>query len=131
MKNFYKKEGTATRKRLCLLMLSFCILSSTHLFGQCPGIAAGYAIPGAGINNMATGAEAWNNPGNALTDNNNYATISNAALLIGGTVRQSNYLIVRNFGLNIPVNAQICGVQAEITSCSSLKMMAPKMPPYR
>ena len=96
-----------------------CLLIGLKGFGQCPGSATSYTNPGSSINNAATGTDAWNNPGNALTDNNSYATLSNAALLIGGTVRTSNYLMAQNFNLNIPVNAQICGVQVEVRKLSS------------
>ena len=95
------------------------LLGPALLYGQCPGTASSYFQPGAAVNNTSIGAENWNNPPNALTDNGNYATMSNAALLIGGTVRTSNFLVLRNFNFNLPANAQICGVQAEIRRFSS------------
>jgi hypothetical protein len=63
---------------------------------------------------FGSGNEIWNNPGNAATDNNSYATISNAALLIGGTQRNSNYLEFKNFGFSIPEGNEVMGIQVEI-----------------
>lgn len=102
-----------------LLVSSLWVIPSLVGFGQCPGTTSSYNNPAVGLNNTSTGAEAWNNPANSASDNNSYATISNAALLIEGTVRQSNYLVAQNFNLNIPINAQICGVQVEIRKFSS------------
>src|SRR5687768_13324854 len=104
------------RIAMSLLLSSLFIASS---FGQCPGSNTGYVNAQVSINNTAGGTDAWNNPGNALTDNNSYATMANAALLIGGTVRNSNFLVLRNLNLNIPINAQVCGVQVEIRKLSS------------
>jgi hypothetical protein len=94
-------------------------LPATIAKAQCPGTAAGYTIPTVSINVATTGTDSWNNPWNALSDNNSYATMSNAALLIGGTVRTSNFLLLRNFGFDLPANAQVCGVQVEIRKFSS------------
>jgi gliding motility-associated-like protein len=101
---------------MSLLFSSIFIATST---AQCPGSNTGYVNAQVSLNNAAGGTDPWNNPGNALTDNNSYATMSNAALLIGGTVRSSNFLVLRNLNLNIPINAQICGVQVEIRKASS------------
>ncbi|MGV3613437.1 MAG: gliding motility-associated C-terminal domain-containing protein [Fluviicola sp.] len=101
---------------MSILFSSIFIASST---AQCPGSNTGYVNAQVSLNNAAGGTDPWNNPGNALTDNNSYATMSNAALLIGGTVRNSNFLVLRNLNLNIPINAQICGVQVEIRKVSS------------
>ncbi len=101
---------------MSLLFSSFFIAAAP---AQCPGSNTGYINAQVSLNNAAGGTDPWNNPGNALTDNNSYATMTNAALLIGGTVRSSNFLVLRNLNLNIPVNAQICGVQVEIRKTSS------------
>ncbi len=65
------------------------------------------------------GTEYWSNLGNAATDNNNYTTIANAALTIGGTTRNSHYLTLKNFGFAIPEGHEILGVQVEIRRFSS------------
>ncbi len=109
----YSNRG---RILMSLLFSSFFVAA---VQGQCPGSNTGYVNPQISLNNAAGGTDAWNNPGNALTDNNSYATLSNAALLIGGTVRSSNFLVLRNLNLNVPVNAQICGVEVEIRKFSS------------
>ncbi|TSJ45571.1 gliding motility-associated C-terminal domain-containing protein [Fluviicola chungangensis] len=101
------------------MSLLFSSLFVTTSMAQCPGSNTGYVNAQVSVNSAAGGTDPWNNPGNALTDNNSYATMSNAALLIGGTVRSSNFLVLRNLNLNIPINAQICGVQVEIRKASS------------
>ncbi len=102
-----------------LMSIVFSSLFVANSTAQCPGTTTGYINPQVSLNNAAGGTDPWNNPGNAVTDNNSYATMSNAALLIGGTVRSSNFLVLRNLNLNIPINAQICGVQVEIRKASS------------
>ena len=102
-----------------LMSLLFSSLFFLTANGQCPGSSTGYVNAQVSLNNAAGGTDPWNNSDNALTDNNSYATFSNAALLIGGTVRSSNFLVLRNLNLNIPINAQICGVQVEIRKASS------------
>lgn len=112
------KNGYSTKLLICFgLVLG--LVSRTSLIAQCPGTATTYMNPQACSNNTTTGSENWSNPGNALTDNNSYATFPNAALLIGGTVRQSYYLLAQNFNINIPINATICGVQVEVRKASS------------
>ncbi len=102
-----------------LMSLLFSSLFVVTAKAQCPGSSTGYVNAQVSLNNAAGGTDPWNNPGNAQTDNNSFATMSNAALLIGGTVRSSNFLVLRNLNLNIPINAQICGVQVEIRKVSS------------
>src|SRR6218665_1710515 len=112
MKNHYV---TTRIVQLCLLMTLVVNIG----YSQCPGTTTSYSNPQAAINNSSFGVEDWNNATNALTDNNSFTTLSNAALLIGGTVRQSHYLVLRNFNINVPLNAQICGVQVEVRKFSS------------
>ena len=119
MKKLYIPKICNSIKSGLFLSLTVIAFSAQHSAAQCPGTNSGYKNVAVGLNNTSIGAEAWSNPGNALTDNNNYATIANAALLIGGTVRTSNYLVVRNLNFNIPVNAQICGIEAEVRRASS------------
>lgn len=102
-----------------LMSLLFSSIFAASTTAQCPGTNTGYVNAQVSLNSAAGGTDPWNNPGNALTDNNSYATLSNAALLIGGTVRNSNFLVLRNLNLNVPINAQICGVQVEIRKASS------------
>jgi gliding motility-associated-like protein len=115
--NYYSSHSALVRKMLLLLIAVFA--STGILKAQCPGTTTSFINPGFAQNRTGIGVEAWISPGNALTDNGQYAEISNAALLIGGTVRNSNYLVLRNFNLNIPMNAQICGVQVEVRRFSS------------
>ncbi|RQO31815.1 hypothetical protein DBR32_07700 [Taibaiella sp. KBW10] len=117
--NLFSTITTILRAPLKFVFGLLLLLIPGILKAQCPGVAVGYANPAVGLNLATTGAEAWSNPGNALTDNNSYATMSNAALLIGGTVRNSNFLVLRNLGFDLPRNAQICGVQVEIRKASS------------
>ncbi|AEA44030.1 gliding motility-associated C-terminal domain-containing protein [Fluviicola taffensis] len=113
MTNIYSNRA---RILMSFLFSSLFVVAS---LAQCPGSNTGYINAQVSLNNAAGGTDPWNNPGNALTDNNSYATMTNAALLIGGTVRSSNFLVFRNLNLNIPVNAQICGVQVEVRKLSS------------
>jgi len=79
----------------------------------CPGgsvITLGPNSGGTGANATGIGTVAWNNPGNARTNNNSYAT---AALTASG-VTTSNYLRVSNFGFNIPASATISGIEVII-----------------
>jgi gliding motility-associated-like protein len=108
----------SNRARIAMSFL-FSSLFVVASLAQCPGSNTGYINAQVSLNNAAGGTDPWNNPGNALTDNNSYATMTNSALLIGGTVRSSNFLVFRNLNLNIPVNAQICGVQVEVRKMSS------------
>ncbi len=107
--------------RICsVTLVLMCVFSiNTSLLAQCPGVSTGYVNPGAASNNTSTGTDNWNNVGNSVSDNNQFATMTNAALLIGGTTRTSNFLVLQNLNLNVPVNAQICGVQVEIRKLSS------------
>ena len=67
-----------------------------------------YAGTGASASNpnVSGGGVAWVNPGNILTSNNVYATIS----LNGTTTPESQYLKATNFGFNIPAGSTINGV---------------------
>lgn len=107
------------RKTLGQLCFLFVLFVGVRGYSQCPGTATSYMNPQSALNNTSTGNEIWINPQNALSDNNSYTTISNAALLIGGTVRISNYLVLQNFNINVPINAQICGIQVEVRKASS------------
>jgi len=112
------KHYTNSLKK-CAFLLVLCVFGINSAWGQCPGTTPGYRNAAVGENVNLAGAQDWNNPGQALLDNNEYATIANSALLIGGTVINSNFLVLRNFNLNIPVNATICGVEVEIRRASS------------
>ncbi len=119
-------NGAGTANAAIYHNLSSPVIGNTVIYGNSNGIlenttmqAPAYQNPTEGINVSSTGTEPWNNPGNALTDNNNYATMSNAALLISGTIRNSNFLTVKGLGFNIPPNAEILGVEVEIRKFSS------------
>jgi hypothetical protein len=104
-----------TYKHLALFLSGLLLmLTAPAAKAQCPGTAIGYTSATVSLNNAAGGTDAWQNTQNALTDDNSYVTMSNPALLIGGTVRSSNFLVLRNFGFDLPPNAHICGVQVEV-----------------
>lgn len=69
--------------------------------------ATSATYPGSVVNDTGVGAYAWTNPGNAVSDNNSYASCS-----IAGT-GQSNYLWATSFGFAIPTGATIDGVTVE------------------
>lgn len=108
-----------TTVRLGIQALFVLVFHLSTSFGQCPGTPTTYQTANYLGNDNSAGTVQWNNPNNAQTDNNSYATMSNGALIIGGTNRVSNFLLVRNFNLNIPLNATICGIQVEVKKFSS------------
>jgi len=65
------------------------------------------------VNQTGIGSIAWTNPGNAISDNSTYATVSlsNNAL--------SNYLVATGFGFSIPADAIISGIKVEWEKKSS------------
>ncbi|WP_199120497.1 choice-of-anchor Q domain-containing protein [Pedobacter sp. ASV28] len=119
-------NGAGTANAAIYHNLSSPTIGNTVVYGNSSGIlenttvqAPAYQNPTVAINDNSTGTDPWNNPGNALTGNNSYATMSNAAQLIGGTVRNSHFLTVKGLGFNIPPNAEILGVEVEIRKLSS------------
>ena len=108
------------RLTLCLLFLILFVSA------PCASLLAQAAVTGyltttaeSISNRSSSSGESWNNPGNAATDNNSYATFSNPALLIGGTQRTTNYLELKNFGFAIPLGQEITGVEVEVRRFSS------------
>jgi Right handed beta helix region/Secretion system C-terminal sorting domain len=118
-------NGAANQSAAIYHYVSSPIIINTVVYGNSNGLVENTTIESPTYQNSISaldgggGDEVWNNPANALTANNNYATISNPALLIGGTVRNSNYLLLRRFGHNLPANAEILGVEVEIEKQSS------------
>jgi MBG domain (YGX type)/Ig-like domain CHU_C associated len=89
-------------------------LSLVLLLVLIPGMAlaqttVGPNNAGTGTNVSGIGSVAWTNPGNALANENSYATIS---LTSGNTA--SNYLQTTNYGFSIPAGAIINGIQLTI-----------------
>ncbi|MFN0255445.1 choice-of-anchor Q domain-containing protein [Pedobacter ureilyticus] len=106
--------------------LSSPTIANTLIYGNNSGIlenntvqAPVYQNPTIAINDNSTGTDPWNNPSNALTDNSTYATMSNEAMLIAGTIRDSHFLTIKGLGLNVPPNAEILGIEVEIRKFSS------------
>ncbi|HCV43174.1 MAG TPA: hypothetical protein DGH68_06795, partial [Bacteroidetes bacterium] len=87
-----------------LLTLACVVLTSTTVMGQ---TTVGPNNAGTGANVASVGTVAWTNPGNALTNNNSYATVTLAS-------QTSNYLQTTNYGFAIPTDATINGIQATI-----------------
>lgn len=114
-------NGAGTASAAVYHNLSSPTITNTVVYGNSSGIlenttveAPSFQNPTSATNNNSTGTDAWNNSGNVLTDNNSYATMSNEALSIAGTIRDSHFLMVKGFGLNLPANANILGVEVEI-----------------
>lgn len=107
---------TTLRTSHSIFVLLFSLLLIFSVNGQCPGTMLPYASPTAAVNTATTGTVAWTNFGNVLTNNNAYATAASAT---NGT-RATNYLVARNFNFNIPMNAIVCGVEAEIGRFASI-----------
>jgi len=83
-------------------------------------IATGWGQP-AGPNNAGTGANvtgigtiAWTNPGNIVSDNNSFATVT-----LPNNGSTSNYLRGTNYGFSIPGSATITGITVVIGKLSS------------
>ncbi len=84
--------------------------SGTITASGCPAggsFSTGATSGSSGANVTGVGTQAWTTPGNALNNDNNYAIVT-----VNGAT--SNYLQVTNYGLNIPSNATINGIQVTI-----------------
>jgi hypothetical protein len=68
-------------------------------------------------NDATLGSLAWNNPANAETSNNQYATAG--VLLSAMSSINSEYLSAEGFGFNIPAGATICGIQVDVQGFAS------------
>ena len=97
---------TATGVTICQGGSASSLTSSS----TCPNgsaIAFGPANAGTGINVAGVGTVAWTNPGNAITNNGVYATVT----LSGPGTKTSNYLRTSNYNFStIPANATIAGI---------------------
>lgn len=71
--------------------------------------ATSATYPSTVVDNDTVGAYAWSNPGNAVSDDNVYAS---CVIAIAGT-GQSHYLWATNFGFSVPAGATIDGVTVE------------------
>lgn len=60
---------------------------------------------------IAGSTQTWNNPQNAGTSNNVYSDFGNLPDVVGA---HSNYLVVTDFGFNVPMEATIRGIKVEI-----------------
>jgi hypothetical protein len=68
--------------------------------------STGNVFAGTGENNAGIGATAWTTPENVVSDNTTDATCNAAA--------SSQYLVARNFTLNIPTTARVLGVTVRV-----------------
>jgi len=68
--------------------------------------------PGTLANDTAVGTQAWDNPSNAGSSNNQYAHAESSTS--SGTWSTSNYLKATNFGFSIPSGASIAGIEVRI-----------------
>lgn len=74
--------------------------------------STGNVFPGTGENNTGTGATAWTNPGNIVSDNTTDASCNAAAT--------SQYLVARNFNFaSIPDGSLIQGITVRIEASES------------
>lgn len=86
------------------------MLRVNHLIGFGKSVrlqSTGFIIAGTGVNNADAGNDAWNNPGNVTADDATSATA-------GGFNGTTQYLHATNFGLAVPGNAVIVGVEARV-----------------
>lgn len=75
----------------------------------------GATNPGTLADDATVGTVAWNNPSNASSQNNTYAS-----LIADGDLTTTHYLKVTNFGFAIPTGATINGIKAEVDKYSTL-----------
>jgi hypothetical protein len=82
---------------------------SLNVTTACPSlnVNSGAYFPRTGATIGGSGT-AWSNPGNILTNNNSYATVSGAGDAF------SKYLYATNFGFQIPAGAMVNGIQVAI-----------------
>ena len=67
--------------------------------------------PSSVTDNSNIGTETWSNPGNAVSSNNSYATVSLTGSVTPGS--QSHYLFATQFGFSIP-SGTINGIVVEV-----------------
>ena len=105
--------------KLCLLILSLIVSPLIH--AQCVATGPNQAL--ATTNNSGVGTFSWSNLSASQISDNAHAT---AGQLVGvlATVN-SNYIVLSDFGFNIPSTATICGIFVEIeASCLGLAIGA-------
>ncbi|MCU0361514.1 MAG: T9SS type A sorting domain-containing protein [Bacteroidia bacterium] len=84
-----------------LNFFAFLIFSAPILHAQ-----TGPNSPATTSNNASVGSLAWTNPGNAISNNNTYATVTNKGL--------TNYIAATGFGFSISIPSSISGIQLEV-----------------
>ncbi len=62
--------------------------------------------PATSTNNTSTGSIAWTNPGNAVSSNNAYATVTSKGI--------TNYISTSGYGFGISIPSSIAGIQLEV-----------------
>lgn len=83
--------------------LLLCLLLCLHqlLFTQ-----TGPNSPATSTNNASIGSIAWTNPGNAVSSNNAYATVTSKGI--------TNYISTSGYGFSISIPSSIAGIQLEV-----------------
>lgn len=92
------------------LVILLLIFYSNNSFSQC--IADGPRNAVAFTNNASIGTVTWINTGNIINSNNTRATAG--AFITALSSSTTNYLVATNFGFNIPLTANICGIEIDI-----------------
>lgn len=76
------------------------------------GGTASYSVvgnPTSCVSATGVGTNAWNNPGNALSSNNGYATVGNMT-----ASKESNYLKCTGYNLTVPDGATVTGIRVSV-----------------
>jgi hypothetical protein len=79
-----------------------CLICISHFNAQ----TFGPNNPSSGTNTTSIGSFAWTTPGNVVSSNNSYATVTSKGV--------TNYLSATNFGFSLPVTTAINGIQLDI-----------------
>lgn len=81
---------------LCFLLLLYGLLAAQ----------TGPNSPATSTNNTSTGSIAWTNPGNAVSSNNAYATVTSKGI--------NNYISTSGYGFSISIPSSIAGIVVEV-----------------
>ncbi len=87
-------------------VIAFLVVIIFSFSGGTLSAQTGPNSPGTATNNAAIGTLAWTTPGNIVSSNNAFATVTNKGI--------TNYLSASNFGFAISIPSSISGIQLEV-----------------
>lgn len=87
-------------------VIAFLVVIIFSFLGGTLSAQTGPNSPGTATNNAAIGTLAWTTPGNMVSSNNAFATVTNKGI--------TNYLSASNFGFAISIPSSISGIVVEV-----------------